>query len=427
MCPRDAPATMLLQGELALRPSLPSLAALLLLPVAVAAVGGASPAHGGALWPEVSDAQTPELDQRDMQVSWSMRGAWLVQENARRCFGIAEEPCRTEHVHALLLMITLSVVLVSVMCAFAFFREDKEEQITPLCPQLVVRDGDLDFHMPLDAQPLLHGVAETMVVTRRSDDALVCKVALDWPDPFRLGASGVAATVRVSSSKDHNLATVVARNVAMVGQGLALCRAGPEIFGFVEPEGPQRYYVRHRTGVHLLTLVGEFGSNMDIEGINPVGSRVFWFKKTADGANGSILQHFDAGLVISSILAAYVHRRLTVPVPAAALPAAEAAPAGPGPEQRDEPSDDQAELGVAEARAVVEVFPPATAGSTPRSTPRTEGADATAEEQPGGTTPEEAASEPSPPRFSGGLEPSPSLASPSSPSDEELARPPPAA
>ncbi|CAK0877143.1 unnamed protein product [Prorocentrum cordatum] len=135
------------------------------------------------------------------------------------------------------------------------------------------------------------------------------KVSVEWPDPLRPGSSGVAATVRLRSPADVALATVVARNVAVVGQGLALCRAGCEIFGFVEPKGPRRYHVRHRTGVHLLTLVGDFAS-LTVEGINPVGSKVCWFQRSGDELCGRVLQHVDAGLAICSLLATHVHRRL---------------------------------------------------------------------------------------------------------------------
>lgn len=119
------------------------------------------------------------------------------------------------------------------------------------------------------------------------------------------------------------LATIVARNVAVLGQGLALCRTGCEIFGFVEPEG-NKYIVRHRTGVHLLTLIGSFGADTsldpmhqqdvwDIEGFNPVGSKVCSMKKVGDECVGKVTQHVDAGLVLCAIMATYVHRRLSQP------------------------------------------------------------------------------------------------------------------
>lgn len=254
-----------------------------------------------------------------MQVSWNTRGAWLLQagleEDGGRedlCGGggvatfLDVAACHAQSLHALLLLVGLCITIITIVCAFAFFREDKEEQITPLCPQLVVREAELVFKLPLDSQ------ADSMVVSDLEGRPR-CRVVLDWSDPFRPGASGVAATARLQSDTDQTLATVVARNLAVhpACQGLALCRQGCEIFGFVEPDTARRYHVRHRTGVHLLTLVGDFGA-IDIEAINPVGSRVCTFKKIGDECHGHVLQYVDAGLVICSLLAAHVHRRLTM-------------------------------------------------------------------------------------------------------------------
>lgn len=222
--------------------------------------------------------------------------------------------------HALFLLIGICTSILLIVIAFMFFREDKEEQITPLCPQMVVKDIHISFKLPMTSS------ADTSLIVTNLEDEAICKVAMDWPDPFRPGASGVAATVRLQSNQDNTLATVVARSVAVVGQGLALCRAGCEIFGFVEPDGPTRYNVRHRTGVHLLTLVGDFGDFGNVEGINPVGSKVCWIK--ADGAeyNGKVLQHVDAGLVMCAFFATHVHRKLVAS--AQAVPKALVSPPG---------------------------------------------------------------------------------------------------
>jgi len=203
-----------------------------------------------------------------------------------------------------LLLVILLGSVIAVLCMFAFFREDKEEKITPLCPQLVVRDTKLKFWLPNDTAGL-----NNFQITDENDRC-VCKVAMDWPDPLRPG-SGVAATMRLQTSHDSTLATVVARNVHVVGQGLALCRSGCEIFGFVVPDGPRRYHLRHRTGVHLLTLAGDF-ADTDVLGLNPVNSKVCWFKSVGDRCTGGVLQHVDAGLVICGLLATRVHRRLTL-------------------------------------------------------------------------------------------------------------------
>jgi len=264
---------------------------------------------------------------------WVSRGSWVLHGNSCTQIGRAWEgsayeltPCGLEGLHALLLLVGLCATIVTVVCAFAFFREDKEEQITPLCPQMVVSEQDLNFTLRLPAEE-----GETAPIVGGPSAQCCGKVSIEWPDPFRPGSSGVAATVRLQSPVDVTLATVVARNVAVVGQGLALCRAGCEIFGFVEPKGPRRYHVRHRTGVHLLTLVGDFAS-LNVEGINPVGSKVCWFQKSNDELCGRVLQHVDSGLAICSLLATHVHRRLMnnapVPQPIADQEAAAARPRG---------------------------------------------------------------------------------------------------
>lgn len=226
---------------------------------------------------------------------------WL-QGNQIICGNRVFDPCKIESAHALLLVILLSCVIALMLCAFAFFREDKEELITPLSPVLVVKDGDLRFKLPL------HEQRDQLAVTDVNDDPL-CKVVVDWPDPLRPGASGVAAVVRLLGVTDQTLATVVARTMAVVGQGLAICRAGCEIFGFIEADGPSRYQVRHRTGVHLLTLIGDF-DDIDVIGVNPMGVKVFSLKLEDGECKGTILQNVDAGLMLCAILAANVHRRL---------------------------------------------------------------------------------------------------------------------
>jgi len=250
------------------------------------------------------------LEPSSAKASFNMRGSWLALQEANRACDPALDPhCSMESAKVLVLLISLSATIVIIICAFSFFREDREEQITPLCPQLVVKDSELKFRLPAP------GVIAQVETTCNMDvmdnnDNCVCKISMDWPDPFRGTPHGVAATVRIHKS-DMTLATIVARNVAVLGQGLALCRTGCEIFGFVEPEG-NKYHVRHRTGVHLLTLIGSF-ENWDIEGVNPVGTKVCSMKKVGDECIGKVSQHVDAGLVICALMATYVHRRLSQP------------------------------------------------------------------------------------------------------------------
>lgn len=276
------------------------------------------------------------------KVSWNMRGAWLLQEANQICDPQLDPHCGSERTKVLILLISLSVTIIIVGCMFNFFREDREEQLTPLCPQMIVQKEDLKFRfpkLPLSTQAASGGDAHSLDVLD-SEGKVYCKISMDWPDPFRGSPHGVAATVRLTQ-KENTLATIVARNVAVMGQGLALCRTGCEIFGFVEPAEGNRYYVRHRTGVHLLTLIGGGlpgnADDWDIEGYNPAGSKVCVLKKNPDDGNecvGKVLQHVDAGLVLCALMAIYVHRRLSMPVTAAprALspppPGAELAPGG---------------------------------------------------------------------------------------------------
>lgn len=243
----------------------------------------------------------------ETSADWGLRDALrlIQQASGRSC---EQEACHKDEGTILTILFVLIISIVLIFTAFFFFREDKEEQVTPLCPQLVVRDASLTFKIALDP------AAEKLEVFSDKDGAQpLAKVAMDWPDPFRPCASGIASTARLQSASGMNLATVVARNVAVSGQALALCRSGCEIFGFVESDSENgRYHVRHRTGVHLLTLTGNF-STWDVEGVNPAGAPVFSAKKEGDFCVGKVSQHVDAGLLICCIIAAHIHRVLQQP------------------------------------------------------------------------------------------------------------------
>jgi len=253
-------------------------------------------AAGGFLAPHKSSKR---------KVDFGLHDALMMVQKASRCEAGLE--CQKDQATILAILSLLIILLMLIFAAFFFFREDKEEQVTPLCPQLVVRDSALTFKIALD--PL----AEKLEVLDHKDDSqCIAKVAMDWPDPFRPCASGIASTARLQNSAGMNLATVVARNVAVSGQALALCRSGCEIFGFVEPDTAMRYHVRHRTGVHLLTLVGDF-STWHVDGVNPAGAVVFSAKKEGNFCVGKVQQHVDAGLLICCIVAAHIHRVLQQP------------------------------------------------------------------------------------------------------------------
>lgn len=240
-------------------------------------------------------------------MQWGTRGAWLLQVDTERgnaiCTGIG---CQAESMHVLLLLFGLCSSVVMVMCALCFFREDKEEQITPLCASLVVKDAELVFSFPLGPTTDRADVVDEKGKIR-------CKVIIDWPDPFRPGSNGVAATARVHGVGGELLSTVVARNVAPQGQSLALLRFGYEIFGYVEPENhpARRFHVKTRSGVYMMSLAGDF-NNIDIDIFNPVGVRIGTIAQVGDEIHGRITQHMDAGLVLSSFIATYFNRRLTM-------------------------------------------------------------------------------------------------------------------
>jgi len=241
-------------------------------------------------------------------VDWGMRDALqLVQQVIGACdqgYG-----CKEDRGTILVILFFLTISILTIVTTFFFFREDKEEQVTPLCPQLVVKDSFLTFKIALD--PLAEKL-EVITNDKDGNHKTIAKVAMDWPDPFRPCASGIASTARLQNTSGLNLATVVARNVAVSGQALALCRSGCEIFGFVEPDTPLRYQVKHRTGVHLLTIAGDF-STWNVDGVNPAGAVVFSAKQEGNFCVGKVQQHVDAGLVICCIIAAHIHRVLQQP------------------------------------------------------------------------------------------------------------------
>lgn len=240
-----------------------------------------------------------------LRLSWGLKGAWLLQHSKECGF---HDPCKTENIHAIILLILLCATILAVVCTFGFINEDKEDDITPLSPQLLVKEEDLFFTMPID----VYDDKMSILNTRTGDE--LCHVIIDWPSTTR-ESSTVIANVKLLGVNDYVLATVVARNTHVAAQSFALCRQGCEIFGFVEPDGPQQYHVRHRTGGHLLTLTGDFGpttTSVYIEGTNSMGSHVCWVTKNGNSqCVGRVLQNVDAGLVVASLLATYVHRRLS--------------------------------------------------------------------------------------------------------------------
>lgn len=247
-----------------------------------------------------ADPATGELGLR-------LRGTRLLQESNTVCGPGSDDPmCRLENLHILCLVALLSVAVATATCALFTLREDKEDQLVPLCPQLIVKDEPLKFKLALDC------LQETTEVTDLSG-RFICKLVTDWPDPFRPGFGGVDASVRLQTEFDVTLATVVARSVAVAGQGLALCRAGCEIFGFVEPDArdPSSFTVRHRSAVELLKLEGDFASpNLAVSMLNPIGREICSVRRVGDVCYGHVYPHVDAGLALCSLVACHIHSEL---------------------------------------------------------------------------------------------------------------------
>ncbi|CAK0869190.1 unnamed protein product, partial [Prorocentrum cordatum] len=222
---------------------------------------------------------------------WRSR-SWLLQGSVECELGM--DACTFEVYQMLALLATLSVCIAVVICLFSFFREDRDDQITPLCPQMVVNGSELSFTLPLTGEP------ESLEVLD-ADGRPMNRILIDVPG--KSAGGGMMAQARLQDVYGKTLATVVARDT-----GLSLFR-GCEIFGFVEPEEDGSFNVRHRTGVHLLTLSGSVDV-WDVEGINPVGSRVCSFKEAGEECRGSVIQGVDSGLVIVSLCAVHLHQRM---------------------------------------------------------------------------------------------------------------------
>lgn len=207
-----------------------------------------------------------------------------------------DKSCVAEKVQVITLVSVLFLTIVFVLIIFRNLREEKEERITPLCPQLIVKSVDITLGMQLDE--------DSFDVTEPSGDKF-CKVILDWPTT----AVGIVGTVRLQSVHGVPLVTVVVRS-GYAGQNMAICRgSGREMFGFIEATR-DKFFVQHRTNTELLTLSEDPETN-EMSVYNPVGGRVC----TANMKNGemlvNIIQHVDAGLALASIIATRVQRRMT--------------------------------------------------------------------------------------------------------------------
>lgn len=227
----------------------------------------------------------------------SLRGQWVSLRQQQSCTGAS---CIAQNIEVVVLTCGLLTGIILVLVSFACMREDKEEQILPLCPHLMVTKPKLDFNLALSAFSNHCNVLDV-------EGDLLCEVSVDVPEHPK---SEVLAVARLQGIGETTLATVIIRNVSSgAGQSIALVRAGCEIFGFVEPVDPNVYKVMHRSGVHLLTLRGNFDM-IDIEALNPANTPVAMIRQKGRRLFGRIMQHVDAGLVIACFLATQVHRSL---------------------------------------------------------------------------------------------------------------------
>lgn len=240
-----------------------------------------------------------------LQASKTLRGTAEVDSEC--FFGIA---CGSWESYSMVIL--ASCLLAAILCSMATYtmiREEQEENITPLCPALIVKDEQLEFTMPSQCG------SEVLEVTDMSGKHIV-KLTQELRDPFRPGSMGVAATVKLCSPQDIVFATIVVRPAAK--QGVALCRAGCEIFGFVEQVTEKRYDIRHRTGHLLMTMVGDFETG-EVQCLSPAGGVIGTMGHKEERVVGCVHQHVDAGLVIGSMCATQLHKKINSVPPAPTL------------------------------------------------------------------------------------------------------------
>eukprot|EP00927_Polykrikos_kofoidii_P052929 TRINITY_DN469_c0_g1_i1.p1 TRINITY_DN469_c0_g1~~TRINITY_DN469_c0_g1_i1.p1 ORF type:complete len:405 (-),score=45.26 TRINITY_DN469_c0_g1_i1:195-1409(-) len=240
----------------------------------------------------------------------SIEGSAVSARRACHSASVGAPDCNAENRAILALFVSLFFSIVIIMCLWCHLREGKEDAITPLCPQLMVREGVMKFKVALEASE--EGVHVTDI-----QDNIICRVSTLRPDPLRPGYSGVAATVCLHNDVTGSLATVVARNVSAKGQGLCLCNASNEVFGFVEHDNEGcNYKIRHRSGVTVMALTCDFASGDDIVMTNPVGTKVCVVRHETDSVYaGEVCQHTDAGLMICALFAAFISGQLKATLP----------------------------------------------------------------------------------------------------------------
>mmetsp|Transcript_21711 Transcript_21711/g.49410 ORF Transcript_21711/g.49410 Transcript_21711/m.49410 type:complete len:370 (+) Transcript_21711:86-1195(+) len=235
---------------------------------------------------------------RNAPSSWS-DGRSLSEASLCSIFDVSDE-CRSEYRAICALFLLLSSLLALVSYLLCVVREELDVHITPLTPQLIVKSADTQITIPWDETSPVCDVRE------QSGD-LLCRVFSEFPN---YQTSSTQVSLRLESAAGCDLAVLLALRALPEEQQLALCRVGCETFGFVVPEAKDRYSVQHRTGMILLTLVGDFSTGR-VEIFNPMGTKVCRFEKVDGSLAAHVEQGVDAGLIVTSYLATQVHRRMS--------------------------------------------------------------------------------------------------------------------
>eukprot|EP00928_Gymnodinium_smaydae_P078354 TRINITY_DN6222_c1_g2_i2.p1 TRINITY_DN6222_c1_g2~~TRINITY_DN6222_c1_g2_i2.p1 ORF type:complete len:415 (-),score=80.30 TRINITY_DN6222_c1_g2_i2:896-2140(-) len=250
---------------------------------------------------------------------WSAQNFLEKLGDITRLCDTGSAECTVENFHIIALVTTLVVGIFLVLCFYLHLRDDKEEQIKPLVPELIVR-GSSPLRLKFALESAFAGDGEVAITDAFGH--LLCKVVTDWPDTVNPGFSGVAATVRLKNAYDHTLVTVVLRSVHVQGQGICIFRAGCDIFGFAEPmcDG-QQYRVRHRSGLKILGLFGDLASgDQEVEFCSPLANKVATIRREGNECVGEVAPNVDAGLVLSCFFATLTNRQLIDKAVATASP-----------------------------------------------------------------------------------------------------------
>ena len=69
-----------------------------------------------------------------------------------------------------------------------YIREDKDD-ITPMCPRLVVKDSDFNVRFPIDLVS-----SHCSEIVGLNDEGPICKLLMDWPGQQRFDTGSISAS-----------------------------------------------------------------------------------------------------------------------------------------------------------------------------------------------------------------------------------------